>query len=156
MKLPDGFLGTRADVLMDVAIIVFTALPFVLIFGIRYARHRHFMKHRRFQTAAALLVLLLLVLFELDIRLCGGSQAFISKSSFSAGFVRTFLICHVAIALLTGASWLALIVRSRARFLGSLPGTFSARHRWWGWLTFVGVCLLSSSGFALYMLLFAV
>ncbi len=154
MTLPRGFLGTRADVLMDVAIIVFTALPFILGMGIRLARSRRFAAHRGLQTNAAILILVLLTLFEVDIRISGGSRAFIAQSALSAGFIRGFLLCHVAVALATFACWATLLLRSRKHFGKSLPGSFSNTHRAWGWTTFVGVCLLSSSGAALYVMLF--
>jgi hypothetical protein len=44
--LPHGFLGTRADLLMDVVFISTLATPFILGWGIRYARLRDFRKHR--------------------------------------------------------------------------------------------------------------
>jgi putative membrane protein len=147
--MPRGFFGTRADLFMDVTIVLLTALPFVMLAAFRLARHRRLTAHRTLQIALLATVLVVLVLFELDIRLSGGTQAFVAQSRLGP-IALPLLRIHVAIATITFLSWLALILASLKRFRRVLPGPFTPRHRMWGKLTFVGVCLLSSTGAALY------
>ena len=152
--LPRGFLGTRADILMDVAIILFTVLPLILGVGILLARNRSYRRHRNLQTATLVIVFLMIILFETNIRLAGGTSAFLAESSVDPRFLRSFLRFHIAVATLTALSWTVLVVRSWRKFGGVLPGAFSRTHRVWGWFTFGGVFILSSTGCALYVFLF--
>jgi uncharacterized membrane protein YozB (DUF420 family) len=147
--MPRGIFGTRADAFMDVTIVLLTVLPFAMLFAFRLARRRRVATHRSLQIGLLLAVLTALVLFELDIRMSGGTTAFVAQSRFGA-LVMPLLRFHIAIATVTFLSWLSLILASIKRYERVLPGAFSARHRAWGKLTFVGVCLLSSSGAALY------
>lgn len=152
--IPRGFLGTRADVLMDVCILIFTALPAILWWGVRLARQKRYVQHRNFQAVSLVIVLLLIVILETDIRLAGGTQTFLASSSMPAGFVRAFLAAHVLVAIGTAILWTTLALRSWRRFGSQLPGPFSATHRRLGRLTVLGVGLLSSSGLLLYIFLF--
>lgn len=152
--LPTGFLGTRADVLMDVTIVLFTVLPLAMLGAFWLVRRGRPRAHRNMQLGMLALVIPALILLEVDIRLSGGSVAFVSQGSLSPAFMRWFLLFHIAIAVATFVSWLRLAIISFRRFGVSLPGPFGARHRRWGKVTFWGVCMTSGTGCALYVLLF--
>jgi uncharacterized membrane protein YozB (DUF420 family) len=147
--MPRGIFGTRADLFMDLAIVLLTALPFAMLGALRFARSGRVYAHRAMQTGLLVAVLVVLALFETDIRLAGGTRSYIAQSRMGAAIL-PLLRVHVAIALLTFVSWLALIVASWPRMRVTLPGAFSARHRAWGKVTFGGVCLMSATGAALY------
>ena len=152
--LPKGFLGTRADCYMDIAIILFTTLPFFILIALQLARHRKFISHRNMQIATLALVLIALGIFELDIRLTGGINAFLAHSSMPMSFTRRFLDFHIVIASVTALVWIGLAVTSWTRFTKVLPGRFSSRHIWWGKATFVCICLTSGTGAAVYLMTF--
>jgi putative membrane protein len=141
---------------MDIAIVLFTVLPLLLGFAIRFAKRRRYLAHRNLQTATLLLILILIVLFELNIRLSGGTSTFLAKSSVNPHFLRVFLRFHIVVATITAIVWTTLVVRSWRRFRRELPGSFSRAHRRWGWITFGGVFVLSSTGCALYVMLFVI
>ncbi len=153
--LPSGFFGTRADILMDVAIILFVALPFVMSAAIRLVRRGEHIKHRNLQAVTLALIATSLLLFEADIRLSGGTQALLAQSGLAPNVAGGFLLFHVLIAVGTFVSWLSLARLSWKRFHASLPGGFTAQHTIWGKLTFVGVCLTSATGCGVYFILFA-
>ncbi len=152
--MPPGFFGTRADLFMDVAIVVLTLLPCAMLTAFSFARRRRYVAHRNTQVATLALVLTILVLFELDIRWKGGSAVFLAQAPARATLVRTLLRAHIAVATLTFIGWLGLAYASWSRLGRSLPGSFSARHRRLGLFTFVGACALSSSGAAIYALVY--
>lgn len=152
--LPKGFLGTRADFYMDMSIVLFASLPFLILVALRLARRRKFVSHRNMQVATLTLVLIALGFFELDIRLSGGASALLAHSSIPMSFTRRFLDVHIMIASVTALAWIGLVVTSWARFTRSLPGRFAPRHVWWGKATFVCICLTSGTGAAVYLITF--
>ena len=149
-----GFFGTRADLFMDLAIVFLTLLPCLMVLAFRFARAKRYRAHRNTQVLTLALVLSILLLFELDIRLKGGSAALLARIPERAQFVHALLRAHIAVATLTFIAWLGLACVSWPRLGRVLPGSFSARHRRLGLVTFIGACALSSSGAAIYVLLY--
>lgn len=130
---PPGFLGTRADLLTDLITVGYGVIPLVLFLSARMARAGAHRRHRAVQSGCLALLTVILILFETNIRLRGGSQALFVTSSFAATpLLRTTLLVHLAIAVSTYVAWLALTVVSWRRFAHSLPGEFSARHARFG------------------------
>ncbi len=152
--LPKGFLGTRADFCMDISIILFAALPFFILIALQLARRRRFVGHRNMQVATLILVLIALGIFEMDIRLAGGINAFLAHSSIPINLTRRFLDFHIMIAAVTALAWIGLVLISWPRFSKSLPGPFAPRHIWWGKATFVCICLTSGTGVVVYLMTF--
>jgi len=155
--MPHGFLGTRADLLMDIVVVVFAVLPFVELWAIKLARARRHAAHLRFQVASLIAILLAVVLFEVDIRLSGGTVAFMKDSPLAGTtFLRVFLIVHVLIAVTTFTAWAVLDVKSwrrhRAESTRALPGPWSSSHKRFGKRVYVGICLTSITGIALYVM----
>ncbi len=72
----------------------------------------------------------------------------------SAAFVRGFLLFHIAVAVATFGAWGTIAWLSWKKFRGSLPGRFTRRHVFRGKAAFVGLCLTSTTGAALYAMLF--
>jgi uncharacterized membrane protein YozB (DUF420 family) len=152
--MPHGFFGTRADALIDLSIILLSLLPVSTWIAIGYARKRRWTAHRNLQTATFLVNTLAVALLEIDIRISGGTVAYLSRSALPLPLMRACLLSHIAIALVTFCSWGILVVISWRRLHRVLPGDFSPRHRRVGKLTFAGITLMSSSGIALYVLLY--
>ncbi len=152
--MPHGFLGTRADLFMDVVIVFLTLLPILMLAAFRAARTGRLAVHRNLQAGTLALVLLVVVLFELDVRLSGGKAAFLAQNPGRADLVAPILRFHVAVATLTFVAWLALAVASWSRFRATLPGAFSRLHRRLGKAAFVGACVVSTTGALVYVLLF--
>ena len=59
---------------------------------------------------------------------------------------------HPAVAVPTFVAWCRLAALSWRRFAHTLPGPFGRRHRLWGKLAFVGLCLSSATGTAMYVM----
>jgi putative membrane protein len=152
--MPHGFLGTRADLFMDVVIVFLTLLPVLMLTAFRAARTGRLSMHRNMQAGTLAVVLVVVVLFELDIRLTGGKAAFLAQNPTRADLVAPILRFHVAIATLTFLAWLSLAVASWSRFRATLPGAFSHMHRRLGKAAFVGACLVSATGALVHALLF--
>ena len=155
MRLPHGFLGTRADVLLDVVLLAMLATPFVLIMSIRLARRGAYLQHRAIQTGLLGVLLTAVVLFEIDVRTSGGSGVFLAGSRYAGtALIRWLLGVHIAVAVLSFALWTWVVGRAWRDRVEPTPAHFGSAHRRTGYLIFAGVTFTSVSGAALYWLAF--
>ena len=150
--IPHGFLGSRADLLMDLALVTFILLPGLMVPGFRMAAARRHELHRSVQTALFGTMTVAVLVLEADIRLQGGSKAMLGGSGFAyAAALKGLLLVHVAIAFATWIAWAALVFLSRRRFRATLPGSFGKAHRTWGRRVWFGVIATASTGTLLYV-----
>lgn len=152
--LPKGFLGTRADVLMDVVFIATLLTPFIVAWGVRFASKGDYRRHRAVQATLLAVLLVAVLLFEVDVRLSGGSGSLMKGSSYAGtGWLRGVTLAHVLANVVTFFGWLWLVVKSWKR-LGTpeLPGAFSATHKRGGSFVFAGLVFGAVSAVVMYVL----
>lgn len=155
MRIPPGFLGTRADVLMDVILIAMSLTPFVLAWSIGLARGGAYTRHRAVQTGLLVVLLVAVVLFEADVRTSGGSGAFLAGSRWrGTPQLAWFLRVHIAVAVTSFALWTFVVANAWLRRLEPRPEFFGPAHRRTGYAIWAGVTFTSVSGAALYWLCF--
>lgn len=150
---PPGFLGTRADLLTDLITVGYGVIPLVLYLSARRARRGEHRLHRAVQCGCLGVLTVILILFETNIRMRGGSDALFLTSSFAATpMLRGTLLVHLAIAVSTYLGWIALTVVSIRRFTNTLPGSFSAAHRRVGHWIIAGNVATAITGVWLYLI----
>ena len=149
---PQGFLGTQADVLTDLITVGYGIIPVVLYWSASQARKGLYRRHRVVQCVSLLLLTIILILFEVNIRVRGGSEALFLNSSFSdTPLLRFTLLGHLAIAVSTYLAWVGLAIVSLKRFRQQLPGSFSRVHRRVGGWVIVGNVATAITGVWLYI-----
>ncbi len=149
---PPGFLGTRADLLTDLITVGYWIIPLVLYLSSTWARRGDHRLHRNVQCVCLALLTVILVLFEVNIRMRGGSEAlFISSSFAQTPLLRFILLFHLAIAVSSYLAWIALTVVSWRKFESDLPGRFSINHRKVGLLVIGGNVATAITGVMLYV-----
>ena len=74
--LTTGFLGTRADAFVDIAMVFFAVAPFLMIQALRLAAQRRYRAHRRLQVGVLLGALVAVLLLEGSIRFGHAVDAF--------------------------------------------------------------------------------
>ncbi|MEW5847682.1 MAG: DUF420 domain-containing protein [Myxococcota bacterium] len=153
--MPAGFLGTRANLLLDLILLVTLATPLVMLASFRLVRARKWQQHRRVQVGWLVLCFTAVFTFEGVLRLQGGSGSFVSASPYAGPALRTLLNGHIAGAILTYTAWLVLAVMSHRRAEQVLPGTFSRRHKKVGWLVFGGAIYTAVTALGMYVFTFA-
>ena len=153
--LTTGFLGTRADAFVDVAMVFFAVAPFLMTQALRLAAQRRYRAHRRLQVGVLLGAIVAVVLLEGSIRFGHAVDAFTVSAYYGTATLAGLFAIHLAVAVPTFIGWCVLAILSWRRFTGVLPGSFSPRHRFWGWLTFLGLWLTCLTGLGLYVLSFA-
>lgn len=155
--LPQGFLGTRADILMDLVIVSLVAILPLIAWSWMLARGRRYALHKRVQVTMGSLLAFVVVLFEVDMRLAGGIFELTKGSRFEGtAFLSGSIYFHTALSILTALIWLVLTIASVKKF-GSppRPTTFGPRHRFWGRLGMIGMALTGITGIQLYIIGFA-
>lgn len=148
-----GFLGTSAPFYMDLSTLYFAVLPVLLGIGIRFAVKKEYEKHYRMQLGTFILTLLVVVLFEIGVRVSGGFIGFMENSHANYTFMVVFMIVHIAIAIVSVVLWAALIYGAVKRHKiegGSLPKS----HKKVGKLVFAGLSITAIMGVMIYYFLF--
>ena len=153
----NGFLGTRASLMLDVICVAMVVVVAVLGWSIRQVRrHKRYQLHKRVQLTLATALLVVLTAFEVDMRLHGwqerasgqlGGQA--SSTVFAA------LSIHLFFALSTVVLWIIVIALALRRFPHPpTAGQHSAFHRRWARLAACDMVLTAVSGWVFYIMAF--
>ena len=143
--LPQGFLGTRGDILMDLVVLSFIVILPILVISWRAARAGNFSRHRAIQLTLVLLLAVAVGLFEVDLKMSGGIFELTSGSRYAGSTLLNSLIYgHTAVAIGSVLVWLPLLVLSLRRFPNPpASNAFGPTHRVWGR---VGMMLMMASG----------
>jgi hypothetical protein len=147
----EGFLGTRADFIVDTVMVVSAALPFLLYLAIRLAKKEQYEKHKWAQIALFTFVNILVVILELDIRF-GGLDAVIAQSHYyNTSTLATIFLIHIFFAISSTLFWFWLIFVSVKRY----PVHFRFPHKKYAIIVFIDIVLTTITGWILYALVFA-
>ena len=148
-----GFLGTHAPLYMDVITLYFALLPFMLGVGIFYAIKGKHDVHYKIQLGTFIFTLLVVVIFEVGVRISGGFSEFMQDSNANPSWMLIFLIIHIFVAIISVVVWSALIYGAVKHYKldhESLP----KYHKKIGKLVFLGLTATSIMGVMIYYFLF--
>ncbi len=148
-----GFLGTSAPFYLDMITVYFALLPFLMFLSISFAIKKDYDKHFVSQLILFVVTLVVVVIFEVGVRISGGIIEFMKTANISYGFMITFLIVHVSIALASVILWSALLYGAVKSYRLEGNGVSTA-HAKFGRLVFLGMTVSSFMGVAIYYLLF--
>ena len=156
MTLPRGFLGTDADLLIDVIIVALPIVLGVMVWAIVQARRKQWTTHRNAQITLAAVLAVVVTALEVDLHyMSDGILEMAAGSRFSAEALQGLLNVHLVFSTTTAILWVGLIALSLRRFGDPpTPGAFSARHRFWGRIAAVDMALTALTGLAFYVMCF--
>lgn len=143
--------GTRATAVVDLTFAATLLAPLVTLLSLRAARRRNYQLHRWLQVGLAVVCFATVIALETQIRLAGGSGAFLGERG---GGARLLLGVHISGAVLTYLAWAWLAVVSWRRYTAALPGPFSRRHKLLGKCIFAGLCFTALTAAGMYTLAF--
>ena len=153
----NGFLGSRASIMLDVVFLaMFLVLP-VLAWSIWQVRSkRNFALHKKVQLIIAFVLLVTVVAFEVDMRWISGWTDRAKLSPYwESGVVRTSLAVHLVFSASTAALWLYVIIGALNKMpKPPAPCDYSARHKFWAWLAAIDLLLTAITGWIFYWLAF--
>ncbi|MDY0116021.1 MAG: DUF420 domain-containing protein [Sulfurimonadaceae bacterium] len=148
-----GFLGTGAPLYLDIVTIYFAILPFLLFGGIAFAINRNHEMHYKMQLSTFLLTLVMVVIFELGMRMSGGFGKYMEDVNINETFMFGFLIFHILIALISVVLWTILIYSAVKEYkLQHEPIVKS--HKKLGMIVYAGMSMTSFTGILIYYFLF--
>ena len=150
-----GFLGTRASFVIDLVVVSMVGVVILLGLSIALVRYRkRYVLHKRIQIALAAALVLLVGLFEAEMRLVGWRWR-AEGSPFYDTWVMPVLAIHIAFAASTLVLWTKVILSALLRFERvPHPGPHSAGHRFWGRLAAIDMLCTAISGWIFYWLAF--
>lgn len=153
MFFEPGFLGTRAAFFMDLVTLYFAILPLLLGMSIRQAVIGNIELHYRSQMVILGLTVVMVIVFELGVRITGGFMEYVKLSPLSYDFLLLFLAVHILIALMAVGGWIYLFIASYRTYIREGKEGM-AKHRRIGKWIFAALTLTSVMGCSIYLFLF--
>jgi uncharacterized membrane protein YozB (DUF420 family) len=157
----DGFLGTRGSFMLDCVVTAMVAVVPLLLASVYLVRNRRrYVIHKRIQLTLGLLLLVIIALFEIEMRVSGWRGRAAGSPYWTEGAwndsVDYSLAVHLCFAVPTFVIWCVVIGRALAKFpRPPAPSPHSASHRVWGRLAVAGMVLTALTGWVFYYLAFA-
>lgn len=151
MLFENGFLGTSAPLYLDITTLYFISIPFLLLYSISYAKNKEYKKHYLSQFIILFVTFIVIVFFEVGIRITGGFAEYARISSINYKFLLVFLIIHIIIALCTLIFWFYFIFTSYFNYKKSIKMKNHKKHAIY---LFLSICITSFMGLCLYIFLF--
>jgi putative membrane protein len=140
----ESFLGQRGDALIDIGMLSIIAVVPVLLWSWALARNKAWVKHKQVQLTTAVVLGIVVLLFEIDLNRLGGIFAVTAGSPYAGTSVLNFWIwTHTAFAILSTIVWLLLVIASLIKFPKVPVPTAFPTHRYFGRL---GMVLMLGSG----------
>ena len=145
-----GFLPYHATFMLDFVLIsLFLVIP-ILAFGLIQVHKKNYLLHAQVMTSLGVLVFVVVIAFEVDMRFQGGIEAILKNSgrqlAYTDGF-KTLLGIHLWVMTTFGAI-------KNFGFKNPQPGKYSKTHKIMGKLTTLDVLGVAITGFAVYYLAF--
>lgn len=152
----NGFLGTRASIMLDVVFLAMFAVLPLLAWSIRLVKvHRRYALHKRVQLTVGIVLLVAVALFEIDLQLVTNWRERAALSPYYSTWVFPSLYVHLFFAVPTAFLWLVVVVRALRSFPSPpVPGPHSASHRFWAWLATWEMVGTAVTGWVFYYLSF--
>lgn len=154
-----GFLPYNATFMLDVALVsIFLVIP-ILILGLIQAHKKKYSQHAKTMVFLGVLVFIVVLAFEIDLRLQGGIEQILIKSERSLAYTKNFqtlIYVHLFFAFSTCILWIYTILSAIKKFglKNPQPGAFSKTHKLLARLTILDILGVAVTGMAVYYMAF--
>jgi uncharacterized membrane protein YozB (DUF420 family) len=155
----DGFLGTRASLMLDVLFLTMFAVVLVLAWSVYQVKYVHrYQLHKRVQCVLAAILLVVVLLFEIDTRIHGWEDRAAGVAGGSASSAAwTALTIHLAFAISAVILWPLVLFRALRSFPNpATPSRHSPWHIRWARIAAIDMILTAITGWVFYWLAFVV
>ena len=142
-----GFLGTRAPFFMDFVTLIVAFLPLLLTGSIALARAKKYKLHAYSQIFIFAFSVIVLIYFEMGVRVGGGFKSFMQGSTVSHNYAFIVLMIHIVIAVISLIIWFITL-------LGVKKFLTLGIHKKLGKISFIGIVLTALSSMWVYLILF--
>jgi membrane-associated HD superfamily phosphohydrolase len=153
----DGFLGTRAPLIMDVLCVAMLVVLIVLgwsVYQVKY--HRRYTLHKWTQIVLATILLIVVILFEADVRIHGWQERSAGQlGGHASAAALTTLYVHLVFAISTTLLWPVTIVLALRNFANpAMPGPHSRIHVPLARIAALDMVITSFTGWIFYWVAF--
>lgn len=160
VTFPSGFLGTNADLLVDIVTCSLVLFIPALWISYRKTKKGDYLMHRNLQVFMAAILAMIVIIFEWDIRSSGGIFKMTEGSRWAGTlFLKASFYIHLFFSGITSAIWLLIIPLSLLKF-GNPPtpssNSFRRIHRFGGRAGMLGAILTALSGIEIYVIGFVI
>lgn len=151
----DGFLQTRASLMLDVVVLAMLVVLPALGASIWLVRYRRaYGWHKRLQLVLGAVLLVTVVVFEADMRFNGWEER-AKPSPHFGGLVQVSLWVHLVFAVTTALLWIYVIVQALRKFPRvPAPGPYSRTHARLARLAALDMVCTAVTGWVFYWLAF--
>ncbi|HTU25655.1 MAG TPA: DUF420 domain-containing protein [Pirellulales bacterium] len=156
----DGFLGTRASLMLDLVFLaMFAVLPVLgwSVYQVKY--RRRYLLHKRVQLGLGVVLAVTVAAFETDMRVNGWRDRAADSRFWSEeglNWIYVALAVHLCFAVTTALAWIVVIARAQANFPSPpAPCPHSPWHIRWAKLAAIDMLLTAVTGWIFYLLAFA-
>ncbi len=156
----DGFLGTRASLMLDVVALAMLVVVPALAFSVYLVMfRRQYTWHKRIQLVLGMALLVTVVAFEADMRI-GGWRHRAEPSPYSGAqgatdWVSIALGIHLCFAITAALLWIVVIARALGNFpKTAMPSAHSPWHRRFGTAAAIDMVCTAVTGWVFYYLAF--
>ena len=133
-KTQYGILPSRGTIMLDIVFCAMFLIVPIMFWSIRLAKQGRYQLHKRIQISTAVVLLLAIIVFEVDMNLHGWIHL-TTESSFDLIIIKRYLYVHLIFAIPTPLIWIAVIYKALTRFdKPPVPNDYSQQHKYWGWL----------------------
>lgn len=153
MFFEPGFLATRAPMYMDIVTLYFALFPFLLGASIFLAIRGKINMHYLSQMTILAVTLIMIIIFEIGVRMSGGFREYVQLSSVSYDFLLLFLAVHIFIAIMAVGGWIYLVITSYRTYLEFGKEAMTKHPKMGRWI-FAALTLTSIMGCSMYGFLF--
>lgn len=152
----NGFLGTRADFMVDFVVVAMVGILPILGWSIWLAKYgRNYVLHKRLQIVLAAVLGVAVLAFEVDIRLFGWRERAQGSAEAIAEGVLASLYIHLVFAISTLVLWVYVLVHALRNIPDPpKPCPQSAHHRFWARIAAIDMVCTAVTGWIFYYLAF--
>lgn len=152
----NGFLGTRASIMLDVVFVAMFAVLPILAWSIWLVKARRaYALHKRVQLLLATVLLIAVTLFEVDLRMLTYWRERAEASPYYTTLVFPSLYIHLLFAVPTALIWTFVVVQALRKIPSPpTPSPYSPRHKLWGWIAVIEMAGTAVTGWIFYYLAF--
>jgi uncharacterized membrane protein YozB (DUF420 family) len=160
--LGSGFLGFGASFMLDFVLVSLILVVPVVLLGIFFAKNKSYKKHSRVMFLLSFVLLVVVTLFEVDIRLHDGidgiAKAAGKESNVQTPFFVILLYVHLFFALSCCVLWSGTVWGAWKNFYWKepAPNSYGAIHRKRVWISLFFLLAVVITGIMVYYFAFMV
>jgi putative membrane protein len=151
-----GFLGTDAPFMMDFVVVALVAVIPALMYSIACVKKGNIERHKNVQIALAIVLLITVTLFEIEIRLADGIDNLMQKSIYYESLAFDIVLnIHLVFAVSTPLLWAWTIFAALKKYENRVfKDGYGKKHKLLGAISIIDLLLTSVTGLVVYYMAF--